>query len=88
LPAIILPFALFRNFLILGACNTPQLLELSGIGNPAILKQFNIPTIVDLPGVGENFQDHLCLFNDFVASSGVFTFGEYENITWKEQIAS
>ncbi len=41
-----------------GAIQSPKLLMLSGIGNPEQLKQFNIPTIVDLPGVGENFHDH------------------------------
>jgi choline dehydrogenase len=41
-----------------GAIQSPKLLMLSGIGNPAQLEQFNIPTVVDLPGVGENFHDH------------------------------
>jgi choline dehydrogenase-like flavoprotein len=41
-----------------GALQTPQLLELSGIGNPDILRRLNIPVKIDLPGVGENFQDH------------------------------
>lgn len=42
-----------------GAINSPQLLELSGIGNPSILRHHNIPVHVDLPGVGENLQDHV-----------------------------
>jgi choline dehydrogenase len=42
-----------------GALKTPQILELSGIGNPSLLRQHGIPVIVDLPGVGENFSDHL-----------------------------
>ncbi|KAG1883620.1 alcohol oxidase [Suillus subluteus] len=41
-----------------GALQTPQLLELSGIGNPDLLRRLNIPVKIDLPGVGENFQDH------------------------------
>ncbi|MEN9566666.1 MAG: hypothetical protein RLZZ69_1862, partial [Cyanobacteriota bacterium] len=41
-----------------GAIQSPKLLMLSGIGNPEHLRQFNIPTVVDLPGVGENFHDH------------------------------
>ena len=41
-----------------GAIQSPKLLMLSGIGNPEQLQQFDIPTIVDLPGVGENFHDH------------------------------
>lgn len=42
-----------------GAINSPQLLKLSGIGPADELKQHNIPVVVDLPGVGENLQDHL-----------------------------
>jgi len=40
-----------------GAFNTPQLLKLSGIGPADELRQFGIPVLVDLPGVGENLQD-------------------------------
>jgi choline dehydrogenase len=40
-----------------GAFNTPQLLKLSGIGPKAELASFNIPLVVDLPGVGTNLQD-------------------------------
>ncbi|KAI3318048.1 GMC oxidoreductase [Xylariaceae sp. AK1471] len=42
-----------------GALQSPKLLELSGVGNAEILKQYNIEVIKDLPGVGENLQDHL-----------------------------
>jgi len=42
-----------------GAINSPQLLQLSGIGNAADLAELGIPTVADLPGVGENLQDHL-----------------------------
>ncbi len=42
-----------------GAFNTPQLLQLSGIGNADELRALDIPTITNLPGVGENLQDHL-----------------------------
>jgi choline dehydrogenase len=37
---------------------SPKLLMLSGIGRAEHLRPFNIPVIVDLPGVGENFHDH------------------------------
>jgi choline dehydrogenase len=40
-----------------GTFNTPQLLKLSGIGPAAELQKFNIPVLVDLPGVGTNLQD-------------------------------
>ena len=42
-----------------GAFNTPQLLQLSGIGDSEFLKSKGIEPRVHLPGVGENFEDHL-----------------------------
>jgi choline dehydrogenase len=42
-----------------GPINSPQLLKLSGVGPAAELRSFGIPVIHDLPGVGENLQDHL-----------------------------
>ena len=44
-----------------GALQSPQLLQLSGVGPGALLQQFGIPIVRDLPGVGENLQDHLQL---------------------------
>lgn len=48
-----------------GAVNSPQLLELSGIGSGARLQPLGIPVIHDAPGVGENLQDHLQLRMSF-----------------------
>ena len=42
-----------------GAINSPQLLQLSGVGNAQDLAALGIPVVADLPGVGENLQDHL-----------------------------
>jgi choline dehydrogenase len=42
-----------------GAINTPQLLQLSGIGSPAVLEPPGVRVRHELPGVGENLQDHL-----------------------------
>jgi choline dehydrogenase len=42
-----------------GAINSPQLLQLSGIGDGKLLQKFAIETLVDRPGVGRNLQDHL-----------------------------
>ncbi|NBP51133.1 MAG: choline dehydrogenase [Actinobacteria bacterium] len=42
-----------------GAFNSPQLLQVSGIGDPAVLRAAGIEPIHDLPGVGANLQDHL-----------------------------
>ncbi len=41
-----------------GAINSPQLLQLSGIGDGRLLQSLGIATLHDLPGVGENLQDH------------------------------
>jgi choline dehydrogenase len=48
----------YEVILCAGGLQSPKLLMLSGIGNPAHLKEFGIPVVVDLPGVGENFHDH------------------------------
>ncbi|KAI0029556.1 GMC oxidoreductase-domain-containing protein, partial [Vararia minispora EC-137] len=42
-----------------GAITSPQLLELSGIGNAGILREMGIEVKVDLPAVGENAQEHI-----------------------------
>ena len=42
-----------------GAFNTPQLLMLSGIGDPEVLHRFGIEVTAELTGVGRNLQDHL-----------------------------
>lgn len=42
-----------------GAIESPKLLQLSGIGPAALLKQHGIDVVVDLPGVGQNFHNHV-----------------------------
>jgi choline dehydrogenase len=42
-----------------GAINTPQLLQLSGVGDATHLRSLGIDVVAHLPGVGENLQDHL-----------------------------
>ncbi|MGH8813286.1 MAG: GMC family oxidoreductase, partial [Advenella sp.] len=42
-----------------GALQSPQLMQLSGVGNAEHLGRFNIPMVQELKGVGENLQDHL-----------------------------
>jgi choline dehydrogenase len=44
-----------------GAINSPQLLELSGVGDAQLLRQFDIPLIADSPAVGRGLQDHLAV---------------------------
>ena len=56
-----------------GAINSPQLLQLSGIGPGALLQQYGIPVVRDLPGVGANLQDHLQIRLTYKASQPVTT---------------
>lgn len=44
-----------------GAIQTPNLLERSGIGRASVLRAANISQLIDLPGIGENYNDHLRL---------------------------
>ncbi|XP_069986833.1 glucose dehydrogenase [FAD, quinone] [Penaeus vannamei] len=45
-----------------GTISSPQILMLSGIGPARHLQEHNIPVVADLPGVGQNFQDHASLY--------------------------
>ncbi|HJM35633.1 MAG TPA: choline dehydrogenase [Acidimicrobiales bacterium] len=54
-----------------GAFNSPQLLQLSGIGPSSVLSQAGISPIVDLPGVGENLQDHLEVYVQYACKEPV-----------------
>jgi choline dehydrogenase len=58
-----------------GTFNTPQLLMLSGIGPKEHLSQFNIPVIVDAPGVGRNLMDNqeMPIIGQFQGQSSGFT---------------
>lgn len=42
-----------------GALSTPKLLQVSGVGPAALLQKIGVPVVKDLPGVGQNYQDHL-----------------------------
>ena len=48
-----------ETILAAGAIGSPQLLQLSGIGNAELLQKRRIPVVHHLPGVGENLHDHL-----------------------------
>lgn len=54
-----------------GAINTPQLLQLSGVGDAEHLRSLGIEPIVDLPGVGENLQDHLEVYIQYACPKPV-----------------
>ncbi|NYS11873.1 GMC family oxidoreductase N-terminal domain-containing protein [Achromobacter xylosoxidans] len=66
-----------------GAVNTPQLLELSGIGEPARLRESGIALRHALPGVGENLQDHLQL-RVILKVRGVKTLNRVASTWWGE----
>ncbi|MEU8690098.1 choline dehydrogenase [Streptomyces sp. NPDC048665] len=54
-----------------GAINSPQLLQLSGVGNAAELSVLGIDVVHDLPGVGENMQDHLEVYVQYACKRPV-----------------
>jgi choline dehydrogenase len=58
-----------------GAINSPQLLELSGIGDPAVLQAAGIAPLVESRGVGANLQDHLGVYLTFACRDPVTLYG-------------
>jgi choline dehydrogenase-like flavoprotein len=80
-------FARREVVLAAGAIGSPQILQLSGIGPGAVLQKFGIDVRHDLPGVGENLQDHLqvrCAYK----VSGVKTMNErYQSLVQRAGFA-
>ncbi|KAI0066975.1 alcohol oxidase [Artomyces pyxidatus] len=62
-----------------GSLKTPQLLELSGVGNKSLLKSLGIPVVLDLPTIGENLQDHPVALSDFQVDSNLLTLDRLNN---------
>ncbi|MGI5232132.1 choline dehydrogenase [Actinoallomurus sp. CA-142502] len=54
-----------------GSINTPQLLQLSGVGDAAELRALGVDVVADLPGVGENLQDHLEVYVQYACKRPV-----------------
>ncbi len=54
-----------------GAINSPQLLQLSGVGDPGLLGGLGIPVVHGLPGVGRHLQDHLEVYVQFSSKQPV-----------------
>jgi choline dehydrogenase-like flavoprotein len=48
-----------------GACSTPGVLERSGVGAKSVLEKAGVPVVVDLPGLGNDYQDHNLVFYPF-----------------------
>ncbi|WP_344697529.1 GMC family oxidoreductase [Sphingomonas rosea] len=59
-----------------GAINSPQLLELAGIGDPARLQALGVPVVQVLAGVGENLQDHFVVGNTYRLKKGTISVNE------------
>lgn len=57
-----------------GAIASPQILQRSGVGPAALLREFDIAVVQDLPGVGENLQDHLELYLQYACKEPVSIF--------------
>ncbi|MGW5715256.1 choline dehydrogenase [Amycolatopsis sp. NPDC003865] len=65
-----------------GAFNSPQLLQLSGVGNGGELNRLGIDVVADLPGVGENMQDHLEAFIMYACTQPVSMAGILKPKSW------
>jgi choline dehydrogenase len=59
-----------------GTVNSPQLLQLSGIGSGALLQTHGIAVVSDLRGVGENLQDHYVISMQYRLKPGVISVNE------------
>jgi len=64
-----------------GSIGSPQLLQMSGVGAPALLQQHQIPVVHALPGVGANLQDHLQLRMAYKVT-GIKTLNTMANSLW------
>lgn len=72
---------IYANEVILcgGSINSPQLLQLSGVGNAAELEALGIDVVHNLPGVGENMQDHLEVYIQHACTQPVSV---YPSLKW------
>ncbi|HEX7759661.1 MAG TPA: GMC family oxidoreductase N-terminal domain-containing protein [Caulobacteraceae bacterium] len=59
-----------------GAINSPQLLQLSGVGPENLLRGYGIPVVVASPGVGENLQDHYVMAATYRLKAGTVSVNE------------
>ncbi|WCN11337.1 choline dehydrogenase [Marinomonas mediterranea] len=64
-----------------GSVGSPQLLQLSGVGPKAVLDKANVPLVQDLPGVGENLQDHLEVYFQYRCNEPVTLNGKLDLIS-------
>jgi choline dehydrogenase len=76
--------ALVRREVLLcgGAIASPQILQRSGVGDPALLESLGIPVVHDLKGVGENLQDHLEMYIQYECKEPISL---YPSLKWYNQ---
>ena len=64
-----------------GSVGSPQLLQLSGVGPKDVLEKAGVPVVHELPGVGENLQDHLEVYFQYKCKSPVTLNGKLDLIS-------
>jgi choline dehydrogenase len=69
-----------------GVYNSPQLLQLSGLGPGKLLQELGIPVIRDMPAVGADLQDHFCVRFQF-RSTKPMTLNDIANSPWRRVVA-
>jgi len=70
-----------------GAINSPQLLQLSGVGDASELETLGVPVVHDLPGVGEHLQDHLEVYIQYACSQPV-SVAPYMKWRWRPLVGA
>jgi choline dehydrogenase len=76
-----------ETILAAGSIGSPQILQLSGVGPAALLSEHGISVVQDLPGVGENLQDHLQLRMGFKVKNVVTLNQRVHSIVGKASMA-
>lgn len=73
--------------LLCRAIKSPQLLELSGVGRPEVLKKAEVDLKLELPGVGENVQEHNFMWVIYELDNEK---GEHQTLDafWEEGVAA
>ncbi|KAG7445872.1 alcohol oxidase [Guyanagaster necrorhizus] len=68
-----------RRYVVLsgGTLGTPQILERSGVGDAKLLKKLDLKVVSDLPGVGEQYQDHYTTLTLYRVSNESFTLDDF-----------
>ena len=69
-----------------GVFNSPQLLQLSGLGPAELLRNLGIPVIRDMPGVGADLQDHFSVRCNFRCTRPI-TLNDIANSLWRRVVA-